>query len=145
MTRLDNSQFLKQLNDLVVKNQGKSSIYLTQKRLSTPDFTTTTTASKSSNTHDYKVPNDLPTNVIESNSREEIPHNDETYPILIRIAMNSADNKKLKKEKVKLSTVVEIAQLNQFWTEYIQVIKNGFVGLKKKEKKNKSKKNKVSK
>ncbi|CAK9441313.1 uncharacterized protein LODBEIA_P51820 [Lodderomyces beijingensis] len=128
MTRLDNSQFLKQLNELASQNQGKSSIYLTQKRLS-------------ENKHHPK-PDDLPTNVA---SNDKVAPNEQTYPVLIRVSMNSSDNRKSASEKVKLSTVVEVAQLNQFWSEYIQVVKNGFVGLKKREKKNKNKKNKIAK
>lgn len=59
MTRLDNSQFLKQVETLTQSNNGKSSIYLTQKRLSPSlsSITTTTTA------EDESI-NDLPTNVI---------------------------------------------------------------------------------
>lgn len=129
MTRLDNSQFLKQLNDAVTNNNGKSSIYLTQKRLTS-----------SSNESSSLSINDLPTNVIPHNQIQ----NSTSYPILVRISMNSTNNKDKKQGKLKLSTVVETDQLNQFWQQYIRVLKNGFVGLKKKEKK-KNKKSKVTK
>ncbi|CCG22024.1 hypothetical protein CORT_0B03130 [Candida orthopsilosis Co 90-125] len=129
MTRLDNSQFLKQLNDAVTNNNGKSSIYLTQKRLAS-----------SSNESSSSSIDDLPTNVIPHNQIQ----NSTSYPILVRISMNSTNNKDKKQEKLKLSTVVETDQLNRFWQQYIRVLKNGFVGLKKKEKK-KNKKSKVTK
>lgn len=129
MTRLDNSQFLKQLNDAVTNNNGKSSIYLTQKRL----------ASSSNESSSLSI-DDLPTNVIPHNQIQ----NSTSYPILVRISMNSTNNKDKKQEKLKLSTVVETDQLTRFWQQYIRVLKNGFVGLKKKEKK-KNKKSKVTK
>ncbi|KAI3405581.2 hypothetical protein KGF56_001599 [Candida oxycetoniae] len=132
MTRLDNSQFLSQLKDLVLKNQGKSSVYLTQKRLSTEK------------PHGESLSTDFPTNVIDMD--KSLPRNEQKYPILIRVSMNSSNNRDGEGgKKVKISTVVETEQLNQFWQDYIQVIKIGFVGLKKKEKKSKSKKNKIGK
>lgn len=127
MARLDNTEFLKQVADLLTANSGKSSVYLTQKRLS-PTLPLDVSPGI----------NDLPTNVIENESH---PQNTTTYPILIRIAMNG---KRDKGEKLKLSTVVENSQLEHFWTDYVLVLKNGFVGLKKKEKK-KAKKGKVTK
>ncbi|RCK58814.1 Signal recognition particle subunit SRP14 [Candida viswanathii] len=116
MTRLDNAQFMKELTKLVQNNNGKSSIYLTQKRLTSDP-----------------QPNDLPHNVIPPTD-EDKPANETTYPLLVRVAMNSSDNKKEKQNKVKISTVVENNQLDQFWADYVQVLKNGFIGLKKKDK-----------
>ncbi|KAI5965587.1 uncharacterized protein KGF55_000949 [Candida pseudojiufengensis] len=133
MTRLDNTEFLKQLSEVATKNNGKSSIYLTQKRLSNKDEILK---------QDSKI-KDLPTNIIDS-SDKDIINNNETYPILIRVSMNSENNKDSKNKKFKISTIIENDQINQFWLSYIQILKNGFIGLKKKEKK-KSKKNKVSK
>ncbi|ODV78152.1 signal recognition particle, SRP9/SRP14 subunit [Suhomyces tanzawaensis NRRL Y-17324] len=129
MTRLDNSEFLKQVAQILSTNDGKSSVYLTQKRLSA-----------SLPLEDTTGINDLSSNVIANDSH---PQNTEQYPVLIRIAMNGKDRKD-KKDKTKLSTVVDNDRLDKFWTDYVQVIKNGFVGLKKKEKK-KAKKGKVSK
>ncbi|KAK6462656.1 signal recognition particle, SRP9/SRP14 subunit [Scheffersomyces coipomensis] len=118
--RVDNHRFLAEISEVLTSNNGKNSIYLTQKRL--------------------KPSLDLePT----TNTDNTTPNEDQ-YPILIRIAMNGKERKDHKKDKFKLSTVVEVSQLDSFWQEYIQIIKNGFVGLRKKEKK-KSKKGKVSK
>ena len=139
MTRLDNSQFLKQVETLTQSNNGKSSIYLTQKRLSSSITTT------------EEGINDLPTNVITphpktttTNTTTNTINNDSKYPLLIRLSMNSSDNKSKtktinkEKERVKISTVVEINQLNEFWDQYIQILKTGFMGLKKKKDKKKS-------
>lgn len=150
MTRLDNSQFLKQVETLTQSINGKSSIYLTQKRLSPSlsSITTTTTA------EDESI-NDLPTNVITPTPKTTTTtttttttiNNDSKYPLLIRLSMNSSDNKiktktdnkvQKKKERVKISTVVELDQLNEFWDQYIQILKSGFIGLKKKKDKKKS-------
>lgn len=132
MGRLDNSEFLKKVSDILGKNDGKSSVYLTQKRL--------IPALDIDDAGKGNVINDLLSNVNHIDTEFE---NTSTYPILIRVSLNGKDIKD-KKDKIKLSTVVETERLDQFWTEYVQVIKTGFVGLKKKEKK-KSKKGKVSK
>ncbi|AOW29145.1 RNA-binding signal recognition particle subunit [Candida albicans SC5314] len=145
MTRLDNSQFLKQVETLTQSNNGKSSIYLTQKRLSPSlsSITTTTTA------EDESI-NDLPTNVItptpKTTTTTTTINNDSKYPLLIRLSMNSSDNKiktktktktdskvQKKKERVKISTVVELDQLNEFWDQYIQILKSGFYWIEKEE------------
>lgn len=126
MPRLDNAEFLKQVEAILATNGGKSSVYLTQKRLSVDEVAGVT---------------DLSTNVVQYNG--EVQPNASTYPVLVRISLNGKVRKD-KKDKLKLSTVVETAQLEGFWTDYSQVIKNGFIGLKRKEKK-KAKKGKVSK
>lgn len=134
MGRLNNSQFLTQLSEVLASNNGESSVYVTQKRL-----TTTLPI-------DEPTPkiNDLSSNVIKTDAFEE---NTGTYPVLIRICMNPGNNKNTSqsKQKTKLSTVVETGNLDQFWGDYVQVIKNGFVGLKKKDKKKNKKSGKVSK
>lgn len=122
MGRLNNSDFLQKVNDELSSNAGKSSVYLTQKRLSL-----TLEPATADNI------NDLSSNVVQHPN--DFPTNTQTYPVLIRFT--SGD------KKSKLSTVVEPADLDKFWTEYAQILKNGFVGLKKKEKK--TKKSKVSK
>ncbi|CAH2353824.1 signal recognition particle subunit Srp14p [[Candida] railenensis] len=138
MGRLSNTAFLAQLSDILEANSGNSSIYLTQKRLSPAlDLDPPTSPSAF---------NDLPSNVIPQASGDNI--NTTKYPILVRISTGGAGASRSKKhsskQRSKLSTVVEHDTLDSFWSDYINVIKNGFVGLKKKEKK-KSKKGKVSK
>ena len=133
MGRLNNSQFLTQLSEVLTSNNGESSVYVTQKRLT------------STLPIDEPTPkiNDLSSNVIKADAFEE---NTATYPVLIRISMNSGSkNTPQSKQKTKLSTVVETGNLDQFWSDYVQVIKNGFVGLKKKDKKKNKKSGKVSK
>lgn len=107
-------------------NDGQSSVYLVQKRLSSDD----------TENGDNSI-SDLASNVVKN---DLFPTNTQQYPVLVRVATGSTE----KKTKKKLSTVVEVDQLDQFWVDYVQVLKGGFVGLKKKEKK-KSKKGKVSK
>ena len=63
-----------------------------------------------------------------------------TYSILIRVT----DSNKEKSARVKLSTVVEPENLDAFWNKYTNVLKAGFVGLKKKSK-SKKKTKKASK
>ena len=83
MTRLDNSQFLKQVETLTQSNNGKSSIYLTQKRLSPSlsSITTTTTTAE-----DESI-NDLPTNVITPTENYHYHHHKPPLQlIMIRIS-----------------------------------------------------------
>ncbi|KAG7665972.1 uncharacterized protein J8A68_000401 [[Candida] subhashii] len=136
MTRLGNSEFLKEITKVLSKNNGKNSIYLTQKRLSSALPLEPVSNSK---------PTDLPSNVIETKGEDDIPVNTSTYPVLIRISLNSKDNRKDKKDKIKFSTVIESNNLDVFWYNYIQIIKAGFIGLKKREKKKSKKSHKVSK
>ncbi|CAI5759491.1 unnamed protein product [Candida verbasci] len=118
--RVNTPDFLQLLQSQLQNSKGKKSIYLTQKRLS-------------SNIENSI--NDLPSNVISTPIE-----NNETYPILLRFSQNSSDNK-INKDRVKYSTIIESDKLDEFWQEYLKILKNGFIGLKKKEKK-KSKKGK---
>lgn len=119
MGRLNNSDFLTQASQAILQRKGKS-IYLTQKRLNAvlekPEPSSF---------------NDLPSQVVEQ--PEKYPHNSTTYAVLVR----------LKTGDFKLSTVVEAENLAAFWPEYVQTVKEGFVGLRK-EKKKKSAKTKVT-
>lgn len=111
---------------MLTTNNGKSSIYVTQKRLS------------------YNIDDEI--NGVEpfsdlSKDVKLILHknqpNFKKYSILIRIT----DGNKDKSSKIKLSTVVEPKDLDSFWNEYTNILKSGFIGLKKKPKsKKKSKK-----
>lgn len=128
MGRLSNTDFLAKFGSVLEENNGSSSIYLTQKRLAHTPIENSESSI-----------NDLSSNVIDT---EQFPKNNTQYPILIRVSMNG-DGKEKKKNKI--STVVEHNNLDNFWTEYVQVIKTGFVGLKKKEKKKGKKGSKISK
>lgn len=123
MGRLSNKDFLAKIGGELELNDGKSSVYLTQKRLVQSLEPSSPTAL-----------DDLSSNVVEHS--KEYPTNNQTYPVLLRFTTGE--------KKSKLSTVVEPENLETFWTEYVQVLKSGFVGLRKKEKK-KSKKEKISK
>lgn len=131
MGRLSNKEFLDQFSALLSTTDGKSSVYLTQKRLSP--------VLDLDNDSSHKI-NDLSSNVVDSQG--DFPQNEQKYPLLIRITNGSSTKSKV--SKVKLLTVVETADLDEFWVDYLNTIKTGFVGLKKKEKK-KSRKTKVTK
>lgn len=137
MVKLNNAEFLERLSVILLQNDGKSSVYFTQKRLS-----------PSLNTEDANQDiHDLSSNVFPSTSFQS---NNQSYGILIRATINSGKKASEKVPdkgalaKTKISTVVETSNLDKFWKEYTQQLKNGFVGLKKKERK-KKKTSKVSK
>lgn len=125
-------QFFKQVSEFLTKNNGKSSIYLTQKRFSYD------IDSEIEGTEPFE---DLP-NGVEPLLHQKTTQNSKKYPILIRITDGNID----KSKKIKLSTVVEPDQLDSFWNEYTNILKSGFIGLKKKSKsKSKKKSKKASK
>lgn len=122
-------QFFKEVTNLLTKSGGKSSIYLTQKRLSY--------------NVDAEIEGTAPLSDL-SKGVDPVLHAStpdvKKYPILIRVT----DGNKDKSAKIKLSTVVEPENLDAFWNEYTNVLKTGFVGLKKKAK-SKKKAKKASK
>lgn len=121
------------MKNLLTENEGKSSIYITQKRLSYTIDNEIETPQEFS---------DLPKGVKTAIHKVEASNQEKFYPILIRVT----DGNKDKSKKIKLSTVVEPKALDAFWVEYTNVLKNGFVGLKKKSKKKaKKSKSKISK
>lgn len=123
MGRLNNTEFISKVSELLASNEGQSSVYFTQKRLSVP-----------LEKEPIENVKDLSTNVVEHPAA--YTKNTQTYPVLIRATLG--------KKESKISTVVEATNLDTFWLEYAQVLKTGFIGLKRKEKK-KAKKSKVSK
>lgn len=122
-------QFFKEVTNLLAKNGSKSSIYLTQKRLSY--------------TVDAEIEGVAPFSDLSKEVKpvlHEYNPDSKQYPILIRVT----DGNKDKSARIKLSTVVEPENLDTFWNEYTNVMKAGFVGLKKKSK-SKKKTKKASK
>lgn len=125
MTRLDNEMFLAQVNIVLEKNGGKSSVYLAQKRLAPP-----------LDVEAQHGISDLASIVApQENVSLGRTANLQTYPLLIRVSLNGSDHRATKRDKIKLSTVVEAYNAESFWVNYIQILKSGFVGLKKKDKK----------
>lgn len=120
MGRLNNVEFLTKIESLLSENNGKKSVYLTQKRLVTEDI------------EDKPKPKSI----------IGAAKDTQKYPLLIRLAMNGSA-KGDKSDKIKVSTVVEVENSAKFWADYITIVKSGFVGLKKKEKKRN--RNKVTK
>lgn len=121
------------MTKLLTNNGGKSSLYITQKRFSYNIENEITSPGEFS---------DLSKDVKPVLHAQEInSQNSKKYPILVRVT----DGNKSKSSKVKLSTIVEPAQLDAFWNEYTNVLKAGFVGLKKKSKKKSKKASKSAK
>lgn len=60
---------------------------------------------------------------------------DKQYKILLR----ATDGKSDKNERTKISTHVDPESLPEFWLKYTEVVKAGMTGLRKKDKKKKSK------
>lgn len=123
MGRLNNAEFIGKVETLLAANEGKSSVYFTQKRYTAP--------LEKEPIDEIK---DLSSNIVDHSPA--YTKNTQAYPVLIRATLGTKES--------KISTVVEPANLDAFWLEYAQVLKTGFVGLKKKEKK-KTKKSKVTK
>ncbi|WPK24534.1 hypothetical protein PUMCH_001810 [Australozyma saopauloensis] len=118
MPRLSNKEFLTKLESDLKENAGSSSIYLTQKRL---------VASLESAPKDQLT--DLSSNVVQH--PDTYSKNTRLYSVLIRCTRGTSDS--------KISTVVEPENLSMFWNDYTTVLKAGFGGLRKKDKKKKQK------
>lgn len=123
MGRLNTAEFIERVRKELTENDGSLSVYLTQKRLTSALEVPPTDAVA-----------DLASNVVDHPTKYQT--NNQAYPVLLRFTTGDKLN--------KISTVVNADELDAFWTEYIQVLKGGFVNLKKKEKK-KQKKAKVTK
>lgn len=135
MSRLSNKEFLSGVSKLLASaNESQSSIYFTQKRYIAYDEVTGKQSPPPNAVNDsVPVPSEVSAPVTISKDAT-------SYPILIR-ATNGASKKD---KKIKYSTVVENKDLEDFWKEYANVLKNGITGLKKKDKKkNKKKKTKA--
>lgn len=118
MPRLSNKEFLSKLQENLIENGGSSSVYLTQKRL---------VASLESCPKDQLT--DLSSNVVQH--PEEYGKNTRQYPVLIRYTNGTKES--------KISTVIDPENLDSFWGDYSTVLKTGFTGLRKKDKKKKQK------
>ncbi|GMM47084.1 hypothetical protein DAPK24_036590 [Pichia kluyveri] len=129
MAILDNQEFFKQVTSLLTKNDGKSSIYITQKRYSY------SLDDEIDGVEPFSDLNDKIKPIFHENKSTN-----KSYPILIRIT----DGNKDKSKKIKLSTIVEPVNLDSFWNEYTNILKSGLSGLKKKPK-SKKKAKKASK
>ncbi|OWB55419.1 hypothetical protein B5S28_g1291 [[Candida] boidinii] len=123
---LENEKFLSTVLQLLEGN--KKSVFITQKRLTPqPDGV----LPKSDELDD--LPIGITSDILDTKTDTE------TYPVLIRVT-NGKDKKGGKKSKT--STIVQPEDLEKFWSDYSNLLKSVFVGLKKKEKKKKNKKSK---
>ncbi|ORY67069.1 signal recognition particle 14kD protein [Pseudomassariella vexata] len=105
---LSNDEFFAKLGELLEGCKGKSrgSIFLTQKRLS----------------YEQDIPEPTSENVLPD------LHPPRPLPVLIRATNGKAGDKR--KERVKLSTIVEPHAIPEFFTKYADVCKMGMAALK---------------
>ncbi|SMQ51756.1 unnamed protein product [Zymoseptoria tritici ST99CH_3D7] len=131
---LSSDEFFTRLTTLLEKTQqaGHGSIYLTQKRLT---FDTASAPSP-------------PTGKVADDPLWDT-HPPNPLPIIVRATDGNSQSKdRKKKDKVKLSTIVQPDDLETFFARYAEVCKTGMQSLKKrdrsKRKKDKSKKKKTT-
>ncbi|CAN6660670.1 signal recognition particle subunit Srp14p [Trichomonascus vanleenenianus] len=108
--KLSNDEFLVKLKELFAASEQAGSVYLHQKRLT--DKTD------------------------ELLKEDGIENENGSYSVLFR----ATDGKSDKKVRQKISTVVVPGDLEKFWEGYTEAVKSGMGGLRKKDKKKKSKK-----
>ncbi|CAL8577746.1 hypothetical protein XPA_003564 [Xanthoria parietina] len=106
------------------RNSTHGSIYLTQKRLSfqSPSTASPTTASSPS-------PDSAPS----------------SPPVPILVRASNGKSKERRKDKIKLSTVVQPDQLEGFFTKYAEIVKGGATALKKRDRSGRKKATKAKK
>ncbi|ODQ65226.1 signal recognition particle, SRP9/SRP14 subunit [Nadsonia fulvescens var. elongata DSM 6958] len=117
--RLSNEQFLVKLRELFSNHGSTNSVYLGQKRYTPFDDVTST----------------------KSDDLSDLNPSDSPFALLFR-ATNGKGDKSL---KIKISTIVDSDQLEEFWLKYTDVVKGGMTGLRKKDKKKQKQKAKKSK
>ncbi|KAI9830247.1 MAG: hypothetical protein M1819_005774 [Sarea resinae] len=116
---LSNDTFFVRLSELFDSRRQKDhgSIFLTQKRLTPQNPSPSSTARSSANQTHEDALSDL--------------HPSEPLPILIRAT--NGKSKEHRKDKIKLSTVVEPDALEAFFARYADVCKSGMQALKKRD------------
>ncbi|OAP58734.1 hypothetical protein AYL99_07824 [Fonsecaea erecta] len=124
--RLSNDEFLSRLTTLLSSTHAAThgSVYLTQKPL-TPTDDQATSASPPPSQVLIRASNGL--------SKQH------------RLAAKKAKAGDTKKEKVKFATVVEMSELEGFYTKYAETCKKGMEGLRKRDKKKAKEKAKAKK
>ncbi|KIY02694.1 uncharacterized protein Z520_01159 [Fonsecaea multimorphosa CBS 102226] len=122
--RLSNDEFLTRLSTLLTSTHAAThgSVYLTQKPL-TPTADESTTLSSQV--------------LIRASNGLSKPHRTASKKV--------AKSGDAKKEKVKFATVVEVAELEAFYTKYAETCKKGMEGLRKRDKKKAKEKAKAKK
>lgn len=122
-------QFLVEFKKLFTEDKSPNgrSIYITQKRLTPVDEVDGPAEQQAA------ISKFNPSEPVLQDSKIHKP--EETYPVIIKVSKTVS-----KTEKIKISTIVKIDDLDRFWKEYTSIIKQNFTGLKKKDKGKKKKK-----
>ncbi|KAG9249152.1 signal recognition particle 14kD protein-domain-containing protein [Calycina marina] len=109
---MSNDEFLASLNDLFSTGRTKDhgSIYLTQKCM----------------TYSQDAPPSATPNI-------PFPDLNPAKPLPIIIRATNGKSKEKRAQKIKLSTIVEVAALEGFYARYAEVCKVGMSGLKKRD------------
>ncbi|EXJ85658.1 hypothetical protein A1O1_06024 [Capronia coronata CBS 617.96] len=125
--RVSNDEFLNRLTVLLSSTHSEShgSVYLTQK----PLIPTTADSSSSSPSPPSQI-------LVRATNGLSKPH---------RTAKPKSKSADSGKPKVKLATVVEVADLDAFYARYAEVCKKGMEGLRKRDKKKAKEKAKAKK
>ncbi|OAG39623.1 hypothetical protein AYO21_06091 [Fonsecaea monophora] len=122
--RLSNDEFLSRLTTLLSSTHAAThgSVYLTQKPLTATDKETSSSPSSQV--------------LIRATNGLSKQH---------RLAAKKSKAGVEKKDKVKFATVVEISELEAFYTKYAEICKKGMEGLRKRDKKKAKEKAKAKK
>ncbi len=118
---LTHPQFLSALNSLLTTTHSAShgSVYLTQKPLPSSPATASEPPTSPSSTSSTTSPHQI---LIRATNGLSKPH-------------RTDEKLKAEKPKVKLSTVVDVGDLELFYGKYAEVCKKGMEGLRKRDKK----------
>lgn len=130
---LENEEFLTKVPQFFhVANEKHITVRLSTKRLVIRDSVEGNLEFDAVNRPHYDVSQKSQNVKVDDNSKE-------TYQLLVRMAYGS------KAQKTKCSTVVNSDNLDKFWQDYSNAVKNGMTGLIKKKKKSKTKSGKPHK
>ncbi|KAI4244914.1 MAG: hypothetical protein L6R40_002820 [Gallowayella cf. fulva] len=116
------------------RNSTHGSIFLTQKRCAIP----------SAHIHKTSV-QVTPTLIFVPTSTAVFPDLSPSSPLPILIRASDGKSKERRKEKVKISTIVQPDELEGFFTRYAEVMKGGTTALKKRDRSGRKKATKAKK
>ncbi|KAH7369903.1 signal recognition particle 14kD protein-domain-containing protein [Rhexocercosporidium sp. MPI-PUGE-AT-0058] len=130
---LSNDDFFLRLSELFDDRRQKDhgSIYLTQKR--STGSPNSAHISPASLTAAVTYGEDTDVNSTETSTEAPFPDQNLSKPLPIIIRASNGKSKANRDKKVKLSTIVEVDDLEGFYAKYAEVCKLGMSGLKKRD------------
>lgn len=132
-SHLENEEFLVKVPQFFqIANEKHITVRLSTKRLIVHDDVEGNAEFDFSNRPHYDVSQKSQNLKVDGNSKE-------VYQLLVRMSYGS------KAQKTKCSTVVSCDNLDKFWQDYSNAVKNGMSGLIKKKKKSKTKSGRIHK